>query len=571
MIYRLLFILIPLSLILTRCAKQTQPTGGPKDEIPPTLIESNPDNRQTNFTKNEIDLTFDEAIQINNAREQIIITPSIGKKFELVSRKNKATLKLNADLQENTTYTIAFREAIQDLTEKNPAQNLKIAFSTGDYIDSLALIGKVYNLMEGKPVKNFTVAAVPYSDTTDIFKHEALWITLTNDKGEYQLENLKTGSYILYAFEDKNKNLIVESKTELYGFIGTPVVLDSSNLNIDIPVIKLDTRPFKIIVAKPLSTYFNIRLSKGFSFYSLKSDEDKMVFFSQPEDESTIKVYNTLNDKDSVAFRFHAADSINNTIDTLLYLKFEKKTSAKDKFTSKIEETKFHTSTSQLSASINFTKPVLYTKLDSIYIQLDSLNFIHIEAKDTSWNKYFTKLTIIKKLPKETDFSTTPQSTSTRNVEKNEPAKKEDVKKSSPEFNQLILPANTFISIEGDSSIASKSTIQTIKPENTGILDVEVITNESVIIQLVDKSNKLRNQSTSKKTRFDNLSPGDYQIRVILDKNSNGKWDLGNYYTKQEPEPILFYLNEKGMSTITIKANWEVGPLLITPPSIVDK
>jgi hypothetical protein len=245
-----------------QCAKQSHPTGGEKDEIPPALIQSTPPDRKTNFNKNEIELVFDEAIQVNNAREQIIITPSIGKKFEAHYRKNKVFLKLNADLSENTTYTIAFRESIQDLTERNPAANLKLAFSTGDYIDSLSIQGTVYDLLEAKPVKNYLVAAAPYTDTLNFFEHEAQWITLTNAEGEYALDNLKPGKYILYAFDDKNKNLIVDSKSERFGFLAQPVSLDSSITGIKLPVVKLDSRSLKLISAKPIASSFNIRLNK---------------------------------------------------------------------------------------------------------------------------------------------------------------------------------------------------------------------------------------------------------------------------------------------------------------------
>jgi hypothetical protein len=62
---------------------------------------------------------------------------------------------------------------------------------------------------------------------------------------------------------------------------------------------------------------------------------------------------------------------------------------------------------------------------------------------------------------------------------------------------------------------------------------------------------------------FEDLPPGDYQIRVILDLNADQSWTPGNFLKSQEPEPIHFYKNEKGSLQINIKANWELGPLLI--------
>lgn len=155
-----------------QCAKQTAPTGGSKDEKPPNLIKSSPRHQEINVTRSTIELTFDERIQLNNPREQIIITPTVGKKFETTFNKNKVELDLKTALQENTTYNINFREAIQDLNEKNPA-NIKLAFSTGSYIDSLSINGKIADAITEKEAVNYIVALAPASDTFNIFKHSA--------------------------------------------------------------------------------------------------------------------------------------------------------------------------------------------------------------------------------------------------------------------------------------------------------------------------------------------------------------------------------------------------------------
>lgn len=51
-------------------------------------------------------------------------------------------------LVENTTYTINFRDAVQDLNEGNPVYNLRLAFSTGSEIDSLQIYGSVAELFK---------------------------------------------------------------------------------------------------------------------------------------------------------------------------------------------------------------------------------------------------------------------------------------------------------------------------------------------------------------------------------------------------------------------------------------
>lgn len=569
-----IYLIITLSL-LWGCAKQTTPTGGEKDEIPPTLLKSNPPNRQTNFNKNEIELTFDELVQVNNPRDQIIITPAIGKKFEAEARKNRVILKLNGELKENTTYTIMFREAVQDITERNPAENLKLAFSTGDLIDSLSITGTVSNLLEDKPLKNITVGLVPYSDTVNIFKHEAQWITVTNDKGEYQLDNLKAGSYLLYAFDDKNKNMLVDSRTEVFAFKAQPVQLDSSLSNIDLKLVQLDHRDFKLISARPIARYFNVRTTKGMAEYTATSTVDSIPITSFLEDASTVRIYNTFPQMDSLPVSFHFVDSTTNTIDTVLYIKFDSRTSTKENFNTKIEYCDFLQNKSLLKAELSANKPIAFVNTDSVYIQLDSVNRITFTEEDIQLSPDKRKLYISKKLPKETDFIKKPTTTSGPTHERGETVKEREVKprkekeeeEKTPSipFNNLILPRNTLISIESDSSADIKSAIKTITPENSGLITVEVKTTESVIVQALNRNFKVVQESYSLQPRFENLPPGEYYIRVILDKNNNQKWDAGNFFNKIEPEPVIFFKSEKGIPTTNLKANWEVGPLLINP------
>ncbi|MBX2964933.1 MAG: Ig-like domain-containing protein [Cyclobacteriaceae bacterium] len=559
------YIPILILLILAGCAKQTTPTGGEKDEIPPKLIRSNPPNRQTNFNKNEIELTFDELIQVNNAREQIIITPSIGKKFEAEARKKTVILKLNGELKENTTYTIMFRDAVQDLTERNPAENLKLAFSTGNLIDSLSISGTVSNLLEDKLLKNYTVALVPYHDTVNIFKHEAQWITITNDKGEYQLDNLKAGSYLLYAFDDKNKNLIVDSRSEAFAFKAQPIELDSSVTNINLKTIVLDQRDFKLISSRPIARYFNVRTTKGIADYKVTTSADTISISSFLEDAATLRIYNTFPQLDSLPVNFHFVDSTANTIDTLLYVKFDTRTTTKENFTTKVEYCEFIQNKSILKAEITASKPISKINIDSIYIQLDSVNRISFSDEELQLSEDKRKLIIAKTVPKETDFTSKPVTSARPVREKTEPRQEKSERPATIPYNTLILPKFTLISIESDSSAAIQSAIKTITPENSGVMIVEVNTAEAVIVQIVNRSFKVVQESYTKHTRFENLPPAEYYVRVILDKNENRKWDPGNFFEKTEPEPVLFFKSEKGAPLTNLKANWEVGTLLITP------
>ena len=58
--------------------------------------------------------------------------------------------------------------------------------------------------------------------------------------------------------------------------------------------------------------------------------------------------------------------------------------------------------------------------------------------------------------------------------------------------------------------------------------------------------------------KINNLKPGTYNIRVILDRNKNDKWDHGNYNKRTLSEEIIFSTSE-----IKLKANWDIKGITI--------
>lgn len=555
---RLIYFVL-LGFLAVQCAKQTAPTGGPKDETPPKLRESFPKHKQVNFQGDRIELSFDEPIQLSNPKEQIIITPSVGKDFDVTANKNRVTIQLKNRLQENTTYTINFREAILDLTEKNPA-NEKIAFSTGSYLDSLRITGKIIDAQTETPPKSYTVALAEYTDTFNIFKHPGSWVTQTDKKGKFSLENLKPGKYVVYAFADKSKNLLVDSKSETYGFIAQPIDLNKNLDSLVVRTFKADMNPLKLITARPTFAYFNLRFSKSLADYKVTpADTAHRVAATLEADLTTLKIYNTISPLDSAQIRVQATDSINFSLDTLVYIKFPKKDATKDKFSAGIESANVTESNSTLISNLNFAKPIASFTADSIYIAIDSLTRQPLSPSDFTWNATRTKLTINRKVDLATVFP--KDTTSAKPAADGKPPKNT----TPPPAPQLIAAKATFISVEGDSSVSLSTNIKLVTLESTAIIEAEVKTTNNFILQLVTKTGKLfTEQPNQKKFSFQNLPPDAYQLRIIVDLNNNGKWDPGNYQTKTEPEPIIYYRNPKGVKDISLKPNWTLGPLLIT-------
>jgi hypothetical protein len=58
------------------------PTGGEKDIIPPEVILTSPANYQTNFKSPEIELTFDEFVELKNFNQQFSVSPPLENKVD---------------------------------------------------------------------------------------------------------------------------------------------------------------------------------------------------------------------------------------------------------------------------------------------------------------------------------------------------------------------------------------------------------------------------------------------------------------------------------------------------------
>jgi len=536
------------------CAKQSNPTGGPKDTIPPRLISSTPAHHQINFNSKKIDLTFSETIILNNPKEQILITPTIAGTFKAVTKNKDVILEFENNFKDTTTYTITFRDAIQDITEKNPAKNLHLAFATGPYLDSLIISGKIIDAITRKELKDITVALYQ-SDTFNIFKHKPLYATRSDEKGLFKIENIKKGNYQIYAIEDKSKNLIVDSKNEAYGFISDTLELAKNITNVTIPILHLDARPLKITSSRPSNNYFNIRASKPLVTYSLSSDTTKLIS-AYGEDRSNVRIYNFIK-SDSLPVKFNAVDSIGNSIDTLLYVKFSKKKTDPEKMSMSVDNSSLIENTRTLQTKISFNKPIALINFDSIFFQPDSLTTLKFTEAETQWDYPTNTLTLKKLLDKK---YLEKEKVQTQTQPKRSNHQQTTVK------NLLTLGNSAFISVDQDSSKKKTEQLKVLRNEDTGLIIVNINTDEkNFITQLVTANCKvIETIKNAKSLRFENLEPATYMIRLIIDKNGNGIWDPGNYFKQEEPEQIIYYKNEKKNTSINLKANWELGPLLIT-------
>ncbi len=537
------------------CANQTAPTGGPRDEDPPKLVNSIPVNRATNFNAQEIELEFDEDLKLNSVKEQIIISPRIDQEYEVKLRKNKVIMEFKEPLDSNTTYTINFREAIQDLNEGNSPENLKLAFSTGNYIDSLRIQGRLTHLLTDKPASDLSIFLYDASDTMEIFEDPPLYFTKADEEGQYLLENLKAGAYEIFAIADNNKDLKLSMKSERYGFVDSTLYLDTANLVRNIKVQYLDARPIEIRSARQNGTTFEVTYDKYLVDYQINTIDSTLYLISNfldPE-HRVITIYNNLPEAvDSTLLLINVTDTLYNQKTDSIYLKFEQTVRSPSDINLDFSLNAVFPTDGMVSGTVNLNKPALSQTLDSAYLYLDSLTIIKLDTPylrpNINLTSFDLKYMIDQSLFEPQDDSAVPDTTLI-------PDKKPFI----------YFGKGAFIGPELDSTKTTSKKLAFDDLKNYGIMLIEVETEqEQFIVQLLNKNfevvQEIRDQ---KEFSFNKVSPGDYIIRVLVDEDKNGRWDTGNIYDSKNAEPVYFYYNEDGNNVLTIRANWELGPNLI--------
>jgi uncharacterized protein (DUF2141 family) len=531
------FLLLPLWYLAMSCATQTTPMGGPKDSIPPTVHKFIPEENQTNFKGRQVVVEFNEGIVLNNAKDEIIIVPSPGKKVDFKLKGTALIIEPEVPWKDSTTYNINFREGVKDITEGNPAKtkngnDIHLAFSTGPIIDTLAISGKVKNGTDEKIPENITIALYT-SDTFSIFEDVPEYFTKSNKEGNFSITNLKAGKYKLYAFDDKNKNLKAETRTEKFGFLAKTIELDSMVNGLEIAMVNIDTRRPKLTSSRNQADLNIIKFNKSMVDYQIVTDTPIVSSFATNQTE--VLAYYPLIDPDSMKIHIKSIDSTNQIVDTLIYLKRNDNKKLKESFKVSPGEARYNIETNQFDFSLTFNKPILSMNSDSIYIRYDSTTTLPLKFKSLRYDTIFNRMTVNEVIPID----------------------------SLPKTLSVTMAPTYLISVENDSSKMMSASLRLFDAATTAILFLNIQTKEPhFIIQLINGSNKVIREIVDKKQiTFKYLTPESVKIRAIIDTNANGKWDTAIYPENKEPERMIYYLNSDKKLETPLRANWEVGPL----------
>lgn len=213
------------AVVVASCAKPGSPSGGPKDTVPPIVVQSVPLNSSTNFIGNKFTVTFDEYVNIDKVSETLMISPPLGKRPTITMKGKSITVGFDEKLRDSATYTFYFQDAIKDLNEGNPLENFQYVISTGNVIDSLSIDGYVYNSLNLDPLGG--VLVLLYSETNDSAFQKELpdYITKASKEGYFRIDNIRAGRYKIYGLIDQDNSKNFNLTNEVIAFLDTTVLI----------------------------------------------------------------------------------------------------------------------------------------------------------------------------------------------------------------------------------------------------------------------------------------------------------------------------------------------------------
>ena len=224
-----IFSLLLLASLFYRCGQPMPPMGGARDSLPPVLVKANPNDSAVNVQSGRLTLEFNEYVHLQGLQQQLVVTPVPQVQPLIESKLKVVTIKLKDSLQPNTTYSINFGNALQDINENNPLNNFTYVFSTGSHIDSGKISGRVLMAETGKADSTLMVVLHKNLSDTALSKVKPIYFARLDKEGFFTFRYLVPGTYNMYALRDQDGGLKFDSPSEMIGFLDSSVTVTGSS------------------------------------------------------------------------------------------------------------------------------------------------------------------------------------------------------------------------------------------------------------------------------------------------------------------------------------------------------
>lgn len=256
-------------LFLTSCATPVPPTGGPRDETPPEIVESVPDAGAVNVDRESLRITFSEYVDDQSFAQAFSISPAFSRTPEFVWSRRTVEVRFPEPLRENTTYVVTLDRGLRDVRGAALSRPITLAFSTGPTISVGTIAGRVVTPSDGQPAAGADVFAYDASDTSEALPERPAYRTQTDQSGAFTFEHLTERTYFVAALRDQNRNLRPDAQEPYAPPPIATIPADTTPVTLDMPWVLTiidTTRPAPIRAQSLSRTRHRIRFSEPVSF-----------------------------------------------------------------------------------------------------------------------------------------------------------------------------------------------------------------------------------------------------------------------------------------------------------------
>ena len=570
---------IPVAIILGTmifshsCANTTTPpSGGPKDTIPPVIVEVVPVMGATNVPtkKTKLYLKFNEYVQVKDAKS-LFLSPPLEKAPKYRLKGKGVEITFENDLDSNKTYTLDVTNAIADNNEGNMFPGFTLVFSTGDRIDSMVVTGLVQDCNTLQPLKGATVLL--YKDHADsaIFLKRPDAAVKTDDWGFFCLRNIQDTVYRMYALIDENNNNKYDPDAEKVAFIDSlvkPVVVVNDSLP---ELLKYEMDDTLNCLARKTEYELSIfrekpskqmivnkeRVGERTSYITFMAPyaEIDSIWITGVPAEKLITQFNILRDSLEIWVNdpapqpdtFHlnvkylktdTLGMLNPAVDEIKLLNPDRKVFGKSsKKDLKHEDTIAVVDVVAKPETVEQYGFTMEFKYPVVEYAFDSLKFTYLNPKQQEFTGKFTVQQDSTNLRK---YIIMPSEKLQAGYEY-----------------KLKVPYRIFRDINGfyNDSTEVKVTLPNDDKLSTLFLHLSDVNNKYIIDLLNEKRNEVLRSYVIDKDQtliFPYLKAGKYSIRITEDLNRNGIVDTGILLEHKQPEKVRFYKLEDGTFLIDI-------------------
>lgn len=578
-------------ILLIGCAEPQAPQGGPSDKQPPRIStkQYSTPNPSTNFRDNQIILTFDEWVKLQSAFTQVVISPPLNENPSIKIRNKSVVVEWKEKLKDSTTYTINFGDAVRDITENNIAPNLKMVFSTGSWLDSLACTGQIIDAATRKAKAGVLVMLYKNLQDSVPRTERPYYFAKTNEQGNFKIEHIGSGSYKIFALDDKNSNYKYDLPNEEIAFLDTAFLINDSIQ----PILRLamfkEREQTKVYSSKLLHygcliLSYNNELHSPTTIELIDAPSDYKSTIEQGLDSLTLWFDGTMPQTDK--WVFIVRNEVENLLDTVRVNAVEKSYFEENKAalrwyipqevaansgnktkrgpivlpppnqdTTKIPQNPFKGLDLFFIRSINSWDKDKFSLQKDTVIQVQEWSLIEEEDAET---QEIIIDTIWKMVGVDTFFEVTSFDIIQDSSSKTRLTIQSDWVQNA-QYKLTLLPnAITDLTAYNNSDTLMRIYAMDSTSFYGTIAAVVLNTDSSMqyVVQLLDGKEKIVQEnifkdSTQIKLIYPKLKTDNYTLRVVEDKYPNGRWDVGDYNQKRQAETTT---TSKVMS---LRPGWE--------------